>query len=194
MNWNLRHFYSARLPLWGGSKLRIAQITRSSIDGARFFPSGEWAQMHEFSPQILLGSSADLQRFGERVDLGTVTLDCLDHSIYVLTELGDQPLIDELRVALWERFGVPVYELYTGGASGLLAFECEAHAGWHIHQGAHFAFSANELFLETAVDELVPTGLLGSIEASPCACGRPGARLIYPSMAHSEEPYLAAIA
>jgi hypothetical protein len=59
-------------------------------------------------------------------------------------------------------FEVPVYALLLDRDGRLLAYECEAQEGLHV--GPHAAWSA------------------GVLEAAPCACGRPGPRLVLASV------------
>ncbi len=82
-----------------------------------------------------------------------------------------------MRVTLWQRFGVPVYEMYLGTNRELLARECEAQEGWHVEPGVHFFLQSGQLALQ-ARDRLFPTGLTSRLETSPCSCGRPGMRIV----------------
>lgn len=186
-----------RLPLLGTSKVRIAQLSSThSFESAHVFPPERWSQVRHFGPHILVGSSADLQRFVERIDLRTIAVDSLDHSIFVVTEVGDQPLSDVLRVVLWQRFGVPVFELYTDGHGTLLAFECEAHNGWHVTAGKRFAVYGGELVLQRGSETAVRTGLVRQLESETCVCGREGVRILQTAENRRQqtEPILAAIA
>jgi hypothetical protein len=64
------------------------------------------------------------------------------------------------RDTLWELFEVPAYVWMLDREGRLIAYECEAYSGLHL---------ANE-------KEAPAMG--GSIDSSPCDCGRPGPRVI----------------
>lgn len=194
---NVQRLRRPRLPLLGTSKVRVAQLHSAHLfDGAEAFPPERWSQLQRYAPQVLVGSSADLQRMVERTDLGTLRVETLDHSIFVVTEIGDRPLADVLRVALWQRFGVPVFEVYTDGCGNLLAYECEAHTGWHIDTNCRFAVYEGELLLQKTLETAVRTGLARQLESETCVCGRAGVRIIQALVGRvsAREPLLAAIA
>ena len=189
-----------RLPLLGSAKLKIAQISHSTpFDGAELFSTERWPDLQAYSPNVLVGSAADLQRLMQRFDLRTLELTTVDYAVFVLTELGDKPLTDTLRVVLWQRLGVPVYELYLDGTGTLLASECEAQQGWHIQPGIWFLVEGGELVLHSHRGFGVRTGLPFSVKTQACRCGRPGPRIVpHQTVVNPEEsgaePLLAAIA
>lgn len=169
-----------KLPVLQTGSLKVAELSaRCLFGGAQAFPAARWQEMSEFGPNVIAGAGAELQRLMERIDLGTLDLPTLDHAIFVLTELGDKPLSDATRVTLWQRFGVPVYELYLGPNRQMLAHECEALEGWHVEPGAQFFLRAGHLALQTP-GALYPTGLKSTLETTPCPCGRPGMRIVAP--------------
>jgi hypothetical protein len=130
------------------------------------------------------------------MDLGTVHLDSVDHAVFVLTVVGDRPLTDAFRFVLWQRFGVPVYQLYMDTSGALLATECEAQEGWHIEGAARFSAENRELLLHSANGRPSRTGIYAYLEKRPCACGRTAMRIVeLDRHAYAEaEPLLAAIA
>jgi hypothetical protein len=200
MRFQLHSLLPARLPLLSAGKLRVAQLTASgAFHSAELFPPARWRELNAFAPQVLIGSAADLQRLMERLDLGTLQLPSVDHSICALMDLGDKPLSDILRGVLWQHFGVPVYELLREGGS-LLAYECENHDGLHVMNGVKFAVRKGELVLQTGSETAIRTGLLRGLNSLPCPCGRPGIRVVEPVIEYAgapefeEEPLLAAIA
>jgi hypothetical protein len=99
--------------------------------------------------------------------------------VFVLTQCGDRPVSDTVRVVLWQTFGVPVYELLVGPGGMLLACECEAQEGWHAQPYANFSVSHGEVVIEALRQKRLRTGLLGYIETALCACGRPGMRVMH---------------
>ncbi|MBV9085154.1 MAG: hypothetical protein JOZ62_20960 [Acidobacteriaceae bacterium] len=189
----LRH---PKLPVPGCAKVRIAQLSATAtFDGVGLFPPPRWKDLQAYAPNVLVGSAAELQRLVERMDLRTVDLTTVDHSIFIVTQLGDKPVTDVFRVVLWQRFGVPVFELYTDAAGTLLARECEAQDGWHVEPGVRFSAYKRQLVLH-AGDTAIRTGLTRYLENQPCPCGRSGLRImaIEPSVVEETESLLAATA
>ncbi|HEX4772282.1 MAG TPA: hypothetical protein VH351_15710 [Bryobacteraceae bacterium] len=195
MHLKLNRLRACRLPVVGNAKLRIAQLTGACLfDSAELFLPRRWKQLAASAPNALIGSAADLQRLIDRVELGTIDLKTLSHSISVLTAVGDQPLTDAQRDSLWQHFGVPVFELYTD-ESRILAYECEAHDGWHMAAGSSLRIAAGELLYDSNRREGLRTGLKREIDSQPCPCGRPGARLVHSlNRQATDQPILAAIA
>src|ERR1700761_2758956 len=151
---NVRRFRSQgtsrrKLPLLAAANLRIAQLgKRADFDSVRVFRPGEWTSIEAYRPRVLTGTAADLQELAERVELNVIELSSVDHAIFVLTRCGDEPLTDVLRVALWQTFGVPVYELFMSPEGALAAWECEAHEGWHVEPSVTFSVVNEELVLD----------------------------------------------
>ncbi len=168
----------AHLPVIDGAQLRVAHLDNSTgFAGARAFPPERWRTLETYSPNVIAGSVAQINRLLERINLRTANIGLVDHSIFVVTQLGDTPLNARLRDLLWHQFGVPIYEVYVDEGSRLLAFECEAQEGWHIAKGVRFSVAYGELLLERS-DQVVRTGLSRIIEETACPCGRPELRLI----------------
>lgn len=179
MRLSVQSIAGRRLPIGNCPGMRIAQISGSkALDSAEMFPGGRWSQLAAFRPNALAGSASDLHRVVERIDLGTLELHSVDRCIFVLTEIGDRPLTDVTRVILWQRFGVPVYEMYVDGQQKILAFECEAHEGWHVLPNARLTANAGELVYRSERGNLVRTGLLRALADDPCPCGRAGSRIV----------------
>jgi hypothetical protein len=78
-------------------------------------------------------------------------------AVYLLSH-ANQNSNEGQREALWRLFRVPVYGLLMEGGGRIVAWECEAQNGLHV-EGSGAAG-------------------LGLREESPCACGRPGARVL----------------
>lgn len=192
---SLNKLRAYRLPVLGNAKLRVAQLGPACcFEGAELFLPSRWKRLTVWRPQVLIGSVADLERLTNRMDLGTMQLESVDHSVWVLTGVGDCALGQKQRAALWHRFGVPIYELYAD-ESGVLAYECEAHQGWHIEPRAGLRVQSGELVLASAREGVVKTGLARGIDLRPCACGRAGARAVDGvNELAQEQPIQAAIA
>ncbi len=196
MRFPTRVFKPSALPLAGGVRLRVAQLTgKVEFQSAEIFAPQRWHQLEAYAPNILAGSASDLHRLVERMDLGTVVLTSVDHSIYVLTEIGDKPLDDVLRVVLWQRFGVPVFEMYTDGVGTILAHECEAQEGWHVVPGTRAFVHNGELVVQSS-SQAIRTGLFSYFNDRTCVCGRGGMRVMQVPQFEDEieQPVLAATA
>ncbi|HMF79337.1 MAG TPA: hypothetical protein VK604_26995 [Bryobacteraceae bacterium] len=167
------------LPFPADPKVRIAQLTETPpFESVETFVPERWLELESYRPQVILGYAADLQRLAEQVDLGMVDLTCVNHAIVVLTPCGSRPLSDVLRVMLWQSFGVPVFELYVGPDHRLLAFECEAHDGWHLEPRVEIKAVETELILDSPGNRGLRTGLVGRVAEEACPCGRETPRLM----------------
>lgn len=183
-NINLLHARPAEqkrilLPFPAHPNVRIAQLTETpSFVGVQTFVPERWLELETFRPRVLVGYAGELQRLAERVDLGMLDLVCVDHAVVLLTPCGSKPLSDVLRVVLWQSFGVPVFELFVGPDKSLLAFECEAHEGWHLEPGVQLGAFEEELILDSPGNYGLRTGLRGRILEDTCPCGRETPRLM----------------
>jgi hypothetical protein len=167
------------LPFPADPKVRIAQLTETPrFTGVEAFVPERWLELETFRPRVIVGYAGDLQRLAERMDLGIVDLACVDHAVVVLTACGSKPLSDVVRVVLWQSFGVPVFELFVGPDKSLLAFECEAHEGWHLEPGVTLGAFEEELILDSPGNYGLRTGLRGRVLTEACPCGRETPRLM----------------
>jgi phenylacetate-coenzyme A ligase PaaK-like adenylate-forming protein len=177
------------LPFPTDPKVRIAQLTETPpFEGVEAFIPERWLELERYRPHVILGNTADLQRLAEQVDLGMVDLTCVNHAVVALTACGASPLSDVLRVVLWQSLGVPIFELYIGPDHRLLAYECEAHDGWHLESGVVIStfggelmdaeLSDGELILDSPGTYGLRTGLCGRITEEACPCGRETPRLM----------------
>jgi hypothetical protein len=81
------------------------------------------------------------------------------HAAFILTREGAWPAREE-RDELWRLFQVPAYAIWLDGEGKQLGWECEAQDGLHVAEGWRGCLAGFRL------------------ETEPCACGRPGARLV----------------
>ena len=81
-------------------------------------------------------------------------------AVFVLSRPDEFPGDGE-RDELWRMFQVPVFALLLDRAGRIVAWECEAQNGLHVEAGG--------------------ATRVGIREESPCACGRPGARVMLAS-------------
>ncbi len=169
-----------KLPMPVPPQARVAQVSSPAalFEGARYFSQAQEAELQEYGPRILLGSSEDLLKLAAHVERHSLELRKLDCAVFVLTDCRDVPLRDTARAAFWQAFGVPVYELLLGGDGSLLATECEAYEGWHVESGIAFSSLQGQLWYSTRRGYSGGTGLTGDVETQPCPCGRAGNRLM----------------
>ena len=173
-----------KLPIPLESSMRIAQISHPGIlfDGSMFLPLNRMRELEDYQPQILIGSSEDLQELVSELERGAVCLSDLDRAVFVLTDHRSTPLDDEQRGRLWNSLAVPVYELAVGEAGSLLASECEAHEGWHLEPEVRFSLINDQLWYTQSGNKLRATGLTGTMLEQPCACGRSGERILHAAL------------
>jgi hypothetical protein len=176
------------LPFPASPSLRAAQVTAATFfDGVQPFPHERWAELETYRPSILVGPAEDLTRLVERVRRGTVDVKSVDRVVFVLTQCGDRPVSDGLRLVLWQTFGVPVYELLVSTGGMLLACECEAQEGWHAQPYASLFVSQGEVLVDALRQKRLRTGLLGYVETAVCSCGRSGMRVMHAEAQGSNE-------
>lgn len=168
-----------KLPFLVNGKLRIAETSAvPTIQLARGFARDEWTELAKYRPEVLAGTQSELQLLVEEMERRHLDLSCVDRAIVVLTYSCSGLLDNVFRVALWQTFGVPVYELLLGPNSTLIAAECEAHEGWHIQPEAEIVFNGDEVTCVFRSHSPIHTGWTGRLELEACACGRSSARLI----------------
>ncbi|HEX4230447.1 MAG TPA: hypothetical protein VHZ07_17360 [Bryobacteraceae bacterium] len=160
------------------SRLRAAQISAGKLfDRVECFPPDRWCEIESFRPRILVGHGSELGSFAEHVKRCGIEFPSLDQAIFVVTQYPYNPLSEAVRLVLWRTFGVPIYEVYLAPDGTPLCYECEAHEGWHAQVGINMSVQYDELVLH-AERRSLHTGLAAEILQNPCACGRPGARVV----------------
>jgi hypothetical protein len=139
----------------------IAPAPRTAVLSAAFRSRGavrvfdDLAAVPAFEPQAVAGTLAQVESLAGMVNL--------THAIIIFQSESDPRLNDAELDRLWLAFHVPVFEQIIASDGTLCAWECEAHQGLHLAPGFD------------------PGGRL--VDATPCVCGRPGARLISPDTA-----------
>ena len=151
-----------------------------------------WSDISEFAANVVVGSLHEMQRLRELVTAGTLDAASIDRALVILTRFGAKPLNDVARVALWQSFGVPIFELYLGLDQSLLASECEAHEGWHLAQGIDpTTLDTGELILDGAGNSGLRTALRGSIHRTTCPCGLTTPRILDIEQLQPDDQFLA---
>jgi len=129
-----------------------------------------------------------LQRLADQVEDRWSHMPALSHSVLAFVILRQAFLSDEARDRFWRVFKVPVFGQIFGLSGELLAWECEAHEGYHIeedravievdhHRGQSELLVTSLAGLRRPAIRLA-TGLAGGIEHSVCGCGKSGPRLL----------------
>ncbi|MFZ0592037.1 MAG: hypothetical protein WAM39_16345 [Bryobacteraceae bacterium] len=133
-----------------------------------------WREISLYRPNILAADPATLAKFAEYVFCSVWETPSVDTAVFALTVIGRQPMTEEHRLLSWRAFRVPVYELLVDADEGVLAAECEAHEGWHVHhpqlrfdlQTAKIVFQKHGLSASP-----VPSGLTADGLDGICVCG-----------------------
>jgi hypothetical protein len=156
--------------------------------GVRNFPMATPSQLAGYAPDALAGPVAELRRLADRIEDGWGRMRPLRHSVLAFVILRQAFLSEEAREAFWRVFKAPVFGQIHGLSGELLAWECEAHEGYHIEEGcAVFELDSHGGEPELLVTSLaglrrpairLATGLTGDLEDSACGCGRRGRRLV----------------
>ena len=173
-----------KLPLPLADGLRIAQVSPRGLlfTETHYISLDHLSTLSDFQPQVLVGSSAELEVLARYHHDGGLTLASLDRALFVITDCRDVPLRDSTRLVLWRAFGVPLYELLLSSDGSPIAAECDAHDGWHIQPGVSFSLVHDELWFQPKRAVAQGTGLTGEIHDAPCPCGQPGKRILNAAM------------
>ena len=140
---------------------------------ARRFAESDLDALAAWKPEALAGPWQWIDRLLEEEERGTLDLAaCLTHPVLVVGRPEDGVRGDEDRARVWRVWGLPVFEQWRAEDGTLLAWECEAHAGFHV---------------TPAYEAHAQTG-------APCPCGQSGARLVVSPAPEAEELSRAAAA
>ena len=168
------------LPFPVSPQLRLAQLSPGpTFANIQRFVLKRWSDLQLLAPNIVAGTLAEMQSLVEQVHCGAVGITSVDRALIILTRFGVKPLNDVHRVALWQSFGVPLFELYLGLDQSLIAAECEAHEGWHLVSNIQpTTLETGELILDGAGNSGLRTGLRARIDRTKCPCGQKTPRLL----------------
>jgi hypothetical protein len=156
--------------------------------GLRTFNGTRAPRFTFWTPEALAGPVAALQRLADQVEDRWRRMPALSHSVLAFVLLRQGFLSEETRDRFWRVFRVPVFGQIFGLSGELLAWECEAHEGYHIDEDRAVIeidhhLGQSELLVTSLAGLWQPairlaTGLAAGIEHSPCGCGRDGPRLV----------------
>jgi hypothetical protein len=141
-----------------------------------------------FAPEALAGPAPELRRLAELVENRLISIPRPVHSVIVFSLLPQAFLSEEARDLFWRVFKVPVFGQILSPSCEVLAWECEAHQGYHV-AGDSAIFETDhsggepELLVTSLVDRRRPvlrmaTGISGRVEHTTCDCGQAGLRLV----------------
>ncbi len=141
-----------------------------------------------FAPEALAGPAPELRRLAELVENRSISIPHPVHSVIAFSLLPQAFLSEEARNLFWRVFKVPVFSEILSPSCEVLAWECEAHQGYHI-AGDSAIFEIDhtggeeELLATSLVDRRRPvlrmaTGISGRVEHATCDCGQAGPRLV----------------
>lgn len=87
------------------------------------------------------------------------------------------------RDLVWQSFGVPVAEQFRGFLGELIASDCEAHDGLHLHPDKALCEIIDGRFVFTSLGNLrhpvlrLDTGIAASLDNTDCGCGNRSPRV-----------------
>ncbi len=137
--------------------------------GVEVHADRDWRSLKTFEPEALAAPGSDLLRLANAILAEDGALP-LRYGLVAFTRLGDPLLCLNQRETLWKAFEVPVYEQLRGPDGELLAAECDAHLGLHVHDA--WVNSA------PCPQRNGTSNHVHRVDFSPCECGQPSARLL----------------
>lgn len=171
------------LPHTGRTALLAAGFQETET--VRCFPFQPFEDLADYQPESLAGSVQRLCRLAEAVQERRIALPSLRHAVIAFTGLKHGCLKNEQRELLWRAFHVPVYEQFRGFGHEILAWECEAREGLHVHaENAIFESAGAGSLLVTSLGCTeysilrMQTDMEARLETAPCGCGEMGVRLV----------------
>ena len=151
----------------------------------RNFTSYRSETLRQFAPQALAAPGDTIRALAQSIEEGEITWQPLSHALIVFTDLIRGSLSEEDRDYFWRVFQVPIFEQFRGFAGELLAQECEAHNGMHIHVTNAIFSVGPDGQLETSFlgNPRAPlfrlaTNLSARLAPGRCACGQTTPRLL----------------
>jgi len=156
--------------------------------GVQVFHRGRRPEIASYAPEALAGSVSELRALADGVEDRGLRIPRLTHSVIAFAVLRQGFLSDEVRELFWRVFKVPVFGQILSPGGAMLAWECEAHEGFHFNRDcAEFETQSGggepELLVTSLVDLRRPVirlakALTGTVEHSTCGCGQDGPRLM----------------
>jgi len=159
-----------------------------SSGSVRVFEKFSRGDLARYKPDALAGPVGILRQLAEGVEDRGAWAPRLEHSVIAFSAPQGSFLSREAQDLFWRVFQAPVFGQLLGLADELLAWECEAHDGYHVvPENAVFETdgegNGGELLVTSLVNLRRPvlklgTGLTAGIEYSACDCGQSGWRLV----------------
>ncbi|MBI5084754.1 MAG: hypothetical protein HZB13_09170 [Acidobacteria bacterium] len=150
---------SLEYPLFPPPRLAVLGAELRPSPGTHCFPYWSAPQLAQLQPMALAGSFEELANVARLEGDGVLLLRDLRYPLVVFTPPAAAPLSDERHDQLWRWFRLPVFEQIRNAAHQLLAWECEAHQGFHLSHG------------------VLPSHLGAATLPGPCPCGAKEARV-----------------
>ncbi len=172
-------------PLPAAARTAVLCRPVEAREGLRAFGGRPDARrLARWRPEALAGPVGALLRLAEA---GEESL-TLSHSVIAFATLRRAFLTEEARERFWSAWRVPAFGQIFGLSRELLAWECEAHQGYHFDSGR----AIFEVYCGDGEPELLATSLVGlrrpairlatcltgRIDQTVCGCGRRGPRLV----------------
>lgn len=118
-------------------------------DNVRVFEEGWSPEVAAFQPEAIVATREQLLSL-PRTDVS--------HALVAVALPGQPWLSSADRDQLWRAFGVPVFQQLVTESGELLAAECEAHDGLHLHapEVPGYALDATRCACGLAIPRLIP--------------------------------------
>jgi hypothetical protein len=187
-NWAhaLRPARPIECPLRNLGRTAVLATGFAEQENIRQFAYQYWDELEDYEPESLAGPVHKLLQLADAAIAGRFRLPSLRTAVIAFTGLKHGCLQQSERDRLWRAFQIPAFEQFRGFTQELLAWECEAHDGLHVHEdNAIFETASREkelLLTCLACDEYslvrLGTRMTARIATSPCGCGEPAPRLM----------------
>lgn len=180
------------LPISLASQSKAVQLgDRSDWPGIDALPIQGWRTLDNLQPRVLIGSPSNLLWLGAKLAAGSLKLGSLDRALVVSIRLGTPSLTTETREALWRSYRLPIFEIFQADSGDVLAYECEAHEGWHVASGAVFESASEYLHVQQGRDSW-DCGFNAEVRERKCGCGISGTMVMPFVVAEQQQRFFAA--
>jgi hypothetical protein len=125
-------------------RIAVLGLVVAQPPGVFCFPEWSVRQLEMSRPETLAGSYRDLILVAELGDRGILQLPPLTRPLLVLSRAEEGPLTSVQQESLWRHLRMPFYEQLRDECGKLLAYDCDAHEGFHVvsHAVAEYAIEA----------------------------------------------------
>jgi hypothetical protein len=175
-------------PLPPPRRTALLSEARRHAAGIRLFRECQIRDLARWRPEAIAGPVDSLRRITQTLLANPSAAFPLRHSVLAFCLFRRAFLTEQLREMIWQAWGVPVFGQLLGPSGEMLAWECEAHEGYH-YDPANVVFEAGadepggELYVTSLISLRRPllrmaSRLTGILHPSRCGCGSSLPRLL----------------